>query len=213
MTQKVFTVRWNPVRCDLPYTPIDRANIYPRTKQGFMTFAIAACWMIMLVAASAEQSVTLAWDRSTDLTAIGYRVYTQEENAAAATSINVGGLTQVTLPGLKEGLRYTFTVTSYNAAGVESVPSSEARFVVPVPLRLLPGTTIAAAKRLQFPMAPGHWYELQASSDLKTWVTIWQTGTASSYAWTEFQDPLSVITINDHRETGFRSRFYRLRIR
>lgn len=171
--------------------------------------AVAFLAMFTPATASAEQSVTLAWERNADPTAIGYYVYSQEENASA-TRINVASLTQVTIPGLREGMRYTFKVTAYNAAGLESVPSNEAAFVVPVTLRLLPGSTTAAAKRLQFPMAPGHWYELQASTNLTSWTTIWQTPTASAYAWTEFQDNSSGI--GPKNGASLPKRFYRLKI-
>src|SRR5262245_1159528 len=103
--------------------------------------SIIACCLAMLTLGSAESSVTLAWDRTSYPSAVGYRIYAREENTATATTFNVLGLTQVTVPGLKEGLRYTFTVTSYNASGVESIPSNTAEFVVPVSLNLLHGTT------------------------------------------------------------------------
>lgn len=166
--------------------------------------------MFTAATASAERAVTLAWERNADPAAIGYYVYSQEENASA-TRINVASLTKVTIPGLKEGLRYTFKVTAYNASGLESVPSNEAGFVVPVTLRLLPGSTAVAAKRLQFPMAPGHWYELQASTNLTTWTTIWQTPTASTYAWTEFQDSSS-SGLGVKKGSNLPKRFYRLKI-
>lgn len=153
-------------------------------------------------AVRAERTVTLAWNPSADSSVMGYRVYTREENSTNLVSSNVLGLTQVTLPGLKEGMRYTFTVTAYNAAGVESVPSNEASFVVPVPLQMLPGTT-SAAKRLQFPMAPGHWYEVQASTDLKAWNTVWASSVATTYGWTEYQDT---------NAGAFSKRFYRLQV-
>lgn len=178
-------------------------------------FAIGVTALGMLFPATimAERSVTLAWERSSDPAAVGYYVYSLEENASTPTRYNVAGLTQVTVPSLKEGLRYTFKVTAYSAAGLESAPSNEAAFVVPVPLELLPGTTVADAKRLRFPMAPGHWYELQASTNLTTWVTIWQTGTASTYAWTEYLDTKSAIPVkNSPLNVYLPSRYYRLKV-
>lgn len=179
-----------------------------RARWGCVALLIAAFCLAQPGRARAVQAVTLAWNPSADASVVGYRIQSREENALP-TTINVGGLTQVTLPGLKEGLRYTFTVTSYNGAGIESAPSNPADVLVPVPLVLVPGGNANALKRLQFPMAPGHWYELQASSDLKTWVTLWQTGVASVYGWTEFQDPLSGASPVPN---GARGRFYRLLI-
>lgn len=186
----------------------------PDSTRNLAAVAIAALGILLPGNASAERSVTLAWYPSTDAAVTGYYVYSLEENATVATRINVAGLTQATIPALKEGLRYTFKVTAYNAAGLESAPSNEAMFVVPVTLRLLPGATVTASKRLQFPMAPGHWYELQASTNLTSWTTIWQTGTAVTYAWTEFQD----INSGSGTGTGAKNgsmlprRFYRLKV-
>jgi len=153
-----------------------------------IVIVIAACWITSSLSAKAVQSVTLAWDRSSDTSAVGYRIYAYEENVAEPTSYNVLGMTQVTLGGLKEGLRYTFKVRSYNAAGVESTPSNSADVTVPVPLQIFPGATQNDLKRFQFPIAPGRWYELQSSTDLRTWTTIQQTAVASTYTWTEVQE-------------------------
>lgn len=157
----------------------------------------------------AVQSITLAWDRSADTSAVGYRVYAFEENSTSATSFNVFGLTQVTLPGLKEGLRYTFKVTSYNADGVESAPSNEAQITVPVPLLMFPGATPTDLRRFQFPVVPGRWYELQASTNMQTWTTVTSTGDPKAYTWTELREPDPGIK----KGTQLPCRFFRLRIR
>ena len=197
----------------LPFKPAHQTSPRTSARRSFILLAIAVCWLGLVASANAERSVTLAWNPSADSSTTGYRIYASEENAATSTRINVLGLTQVTIPGLKEGLRYTFKVTAYNALGIESGPSNDAVFVVPVPLQLLPGTIATDVKRLQFPMAPGHWYELQASTDMKTWTTIWQTGVASSYVWTEFQDALSGFGVV--KTSSFKplpTRFYRLQV-
>jgi hypothetical protein len=152
---------------------------------------------------NAERSVILAWDRSPDPNVTGYKAYYLEENAATPIQVNVGTSTQTTISGLKEGLKYTFTVTSYNMYGVESSPSGEVAFVVPVPLALNPPASPLGLMRLRFPVAPGHWYELQASGDLQSWATVWQVGKPDRYAWVEYEDP---------RGSSFKSQFYRLQI-
>jgi len=186
-----------------------RFNLPPSVRGSLLALAIAACWMAGSVCASAVQSVTLAWDRSSDSSAVGYRVYAYEENATAPTSFNVLGLTRVTLPGLKEGLRYTFKVTSYNASGIESAPSSPAEFAVPTPLLMLPGATPTALRRLQFPMVPGRLYEIQSSTNMTAWTTVQQASTAGTYTWTEIQEPDPGIKAG----TQLPCRFFRLKIR
>jgi hypothetical protein len=164
---------------------------------------IMACCLFLLTTAHAERSVSLAWSPSPDPSVAGYYVYSREENASTATRISAGPNTQATVTGLKEGLQYNFTVTAYSTTGAESAPSNEAFWRVPVPLNLLAGLPPGFFRRLQFPAAPGHWYELQASTDLKNWTTIWQSGTATTYSLTE---------VNDTKSGNYKNRFYRLQI-
>lgn len=151
--------------------------------------------------AHAERNVTLGWNPASSSTA-GYFVYFQEENAAP-TRIDVGSATQASIGGLKEGLRYSFTVTAYNHYGVESTPSNEASLNVPVPIQLPRPSTPTALKRVRFPVAPGRAYEVEASTDLQSWSTIWQTGVATTYTWIEVPDMQSGM---------HQSRFYRLKV-
>lgn len=204
MTQTVSSHLRNVVRSGQSSKAFSPADTPFHARRCFIAIVIAACCLTGSLRANAVQSVTLAWDRSTDSSAVGYRIYAYEENVAAPTSFNAFGLTQMTLPGLKEGLRYTFTVTSYNAAGVESAPSSPAEYTVPVPLQILPGTTPEDLKRLQFPMATGHWYEIQASTNMTTWTTIQQTSVATGYGWTNVQEMAP--------PTKRTQRFFRLKI-
>lgn len=150
--------------------------------------------------ARAERSVTLAWNPGDE--AAGYFVYAIEENATDSVKLDVGGNTQTVVTGLKEGLSYTFYVTAYNPSRVESPPSHPIEFKVPVPMQMT-APTGSAPGRIRFPAAPGRWYELQASTDMVNWTTIWQTGKANSYAWMEYQDP---------RARYYASRFYRLQV-
>jgi hypothetical protein len=178
-------------------------TIPARVKRLLSSLAAGALWLALASSAEAERSLTLAWNPSSSATVTGYYLYALEENALVPTRIDAGAATQVTVTGLKEGLRYGFTVTARDGVGIESVPSSELIYVVPVPLGITPPTSATGLARLRFPVAPGHWYELQASTNLKDWSSIWQTGVANTYSWVEFQDPQSL---------GNGSRFYRLQV-
>lgn len=153
--------------------------------------------------AFAGPSVTLAWDASLSANAVGYRLYSQEQGVLLATRTDVGSQTQTTVTGLKDGLRYYFTVTAYNSLGLESLLSAVLTFDAPVTLRILPASPTNRWVRIQFPVAPGHWYELQASTDLQSWTTLWQTSAALLYSWVEFEDLQS---------DSLTHRFYRLQI-
>jgi hypothetical protein len=176
-----------------------------RTLIALRRIIVAVLTMVGCMAgdtAWAERKVTLAWDGSSDGTIAGFAVYVREENSPELARVDVGGSTQAEISGLKEGLSYTFHVTAYNPLGIESPPSQPISFFVPVPLQLMP-PSVAPPGSLRFPAAPGRWYELQASTDLSNWSTIWQTGVANSYSWINFQDP---------RARYYSSRFYRLQV-
>lgn len=164
----------------------------------------ALLWLGSVCLAEAERSVTLAWERSTSSGVTGYYVYVLEENAPTPSRVMVGDTNQVTVATLKEGLKYSFTVTAFNATGLESVPSNGAMFVVPVPISMAASNSTNGLGRIQFQGAPGRAYDVQASSDLRTWQTIWQTGLISVYAPLEFEDPASGV---------LGARFYRLLVR
>jgi hypothetical protein len=59
---------------------------------------------------------------------------------------------------------------------------------VPGVVRLAAVSGPRQAVAVNFPVAPGHAYAVQASTDLKTWHTIWQM-TALSNTWVQYQDP------------------------
>jgi hypothetical protein len=54
---------------------------------------------------------------------------------------------------------------------------------------------------VNFPVAPGHWYEVQASVDLQNWTTIYQTDVESANDVEQFSDPDTAL---------YPSRFYRI---
>jgi hypothetical protein len=146
------------------------------------------------------QSVSLDWNASTDTNVVGYNVYYGPASGVYTNETDVGTNTVTTISGLEEGQTYYFSVTAYNSAGMESPYSSPISFIVPGILLLTQGTN-SGSFNITFPVAPGHWYEVQASSDLITWTTIDLTATMTSNLWVQFSDPLASLYSN---------RFYRL---
>ena len=151
------------------------------------------------ISAKAAQNVSIAWNASTDPSTAGYVVYAGNSATNYTAQLNVGTNTMVTLTGLTEGTTNFFAVSSYNAAGIVSSPSTAISYIVPG--RLLMTSVPGATPSLKFPTASGHWYEVDASTDLKTWTNIYQTTSATNNAWTSFTDP------NAH---SYSRRFYRL---
>lgn len=145
------------------------------------------------------QNVSLGWNSSGSAVA-GYYLYCGTEAGVYTNRINIGNNTTTFVSGLQEGQTYHFAVTAYNSAGTESAPSGDISYITPGKL-ILTGPTNSASVSMKFPVAPNHWYEVQASTDMRSWTTIGQTPTASSNAWTQFTDP---------QAGQFSTRFYRL---
>jgi hypothetical protein len=152
-------------------------------------------------AAHAVQSFSLAWNKSSDKKVAGYFLYYGTESGHYTSKINFSKKTSGTVSGLQEGATYYFAVTSYDAQGVESVPSKEISFIVPGALVLGSRSGPGDPARVKFPVAPKHWYEIQATQDLRTWVTIAKTTKATTNAWVEYAD----IGAN-----AYQQRYYRL---
>jgi hypothetical protein len=70
-------------------------------------------------------TVTLAWDANTDGVTTGYRIrYSDTTPEANPRELDVGNVTQVSIPNLTAGLAYFFTAVAYDAAGNVSYPSN-----------------------------------------------------------------------------------------
>lgn len=105
--------------------------------------------------------ISLCWDPSPDAIA-GYKVYVDNIYRESVTT------TTATVGGLEPGRVYGFTVTAFTAEGLESDPSTELRYVMPV-LRI-----DGAAKKVSFQVPrQANWanveYYLESTSDFQTW--------------------------------------------
>lgn len=138
--------------------------------------------------ARGSQDVALAWDPSADPIVAGYAIYYGTNSGSYTFRFDAGGNTATAIPGLTEGVTYYFVVTAYDQQGNESDPSNEVVYVVPGVLFLTPGTNPGDPMRIIFPVAFPHWYELQATGDLQSWTTIWQTDPVFYNGWLEFVD-------------------------
>ncbi len=147
-----------------------------------------------------SQQVTLGWNASPDPTVVGYYLYYGTTTGVYTNKTDVGTNTTFTVPGLVAGSTYYFNTTSYNAARIESGYVPEVSYIVPGILTVTQSVG-SALTRIQFPVAPAHSYQLQASSDLKSWSNLWLTPIETSNAWIEFDEP---------RTNTIPARFYRL---
>lgn len=93
--------------------------------------------------------VTLMFDPANDPTVVGYRIYYRNE-AGLTNSTDVGNV-NMGFVGVVPGESYKFWAKSYNAAGVESVPSNEVSYTVPA------GENTAVIVLWTGPSAQGPW--------------------------------------------------------
>jgi hypothetical protein len=69
--------------------------------------------------------LTLAWDRPTDIRAVGYIVWFGKTPGRYTDSVDAGFRLQYAVDGLAEATRYCFAVQAYDASGERSELSSE----------------------------------------------------------------------------------------
>jgi hypothetical protein len=172
------------------------------TRSGIAS--MIACAILPLIfppAARGAQSVSLAWNADTAPDVAGYVLYAGANSTNYTTRLNVGTNTTITVTGLKEGSTDYFAVTAYNSAGIESPTSTQISYLVPGLLVLNNSSTNGNAPQIRFPVAVGHSYQVQASTDLHTWTNLLQTSLATSNAWFSYSDP---------QAAAFQIRFYRL---
>ena len=81
--------------------------------------------------AFASQSVTLAWNPSTDPTVVGYNIYYGGASGNYTNTFSAGNTTNATISGLVEGDTYYFAATTYNSSGIQSPFSNEVSYSVP----------------------------------------------------------------------------------
>ncbi len=155
-----------------------------------------------------DQSVSLAWDASPTIDVVGYAVHYGGASRAYTNSLDVGDTTTSTVRGLEDGAIYYFAVTAYDSIGLHSEPSNEIRYQVPIPVpnpdagvQLIMGSQAGVAAQIRFQASPNANYELQATEDLQSWSTIWNSAPVPTDQWLEIQD-------SDTTASG--NRFYRL---
>ncbi len=165
------------------------------------------CFLFVLLVsfANAEKAhadnITLDWSASDSPSVTGYNVYYGTNSGNYPYKLDAGDSTSATISNLTAGVTYYFAATAYDESGEESPFSAEITFTVPGIISLIQGAAPGSPASLQFPVAPGHSYEVQATTDLQNWTSIWQSDVVSSSFSMQFTDPDAA---------SYSSRFYRL---
>lgn len=146
--------------------------------------------------------VLVAWDAVPGSGVIGYRVHYGVVSGDYEETLDVGNTTTATVTGLVGGLTYYIAVTAVGAGGVESEYSEEIR-VVPGLHGIRIGVNGAGALVLTVQGLAGREYDVEATTDFKSWVrlstvTVGEGGSA---------------TFSDAGATRVPNRFYRARTR
>jgi Fibronectin type III domain len=123
--------------------------------------------------------VTLGWYPSVDTNVVGYVVYYGTISGTYTERIDVGDQTSATITGLTAGVTYYFAVTAYAATSVESVPSNEVAYTVPLPAtnqvpRISRLTLTADGVALDWTTVAGRSYRVACKENLGdgSWVAI-----------------------------------------
>jgi hypothetical protein len=150
-------------------------------------FCLAAA--VCLCANSAvSASITLNWNASASSGIAGYNVYFGTNSGNYVNKLDAGNSMAATVCDLIPGVTYYFTATAYDELGNESPFCSEVSFLIPGILKMAGSTIAGVLPSIQFPVVPGKWYEVQASSDLQHWTTVLTTAVEAANVWLPFTD-------------------------
>lgn len=185
-------------------------------------FLLSLLAFFIVLAHARGGSIVLNWTSSVSSGVAGYNVYFGTTAGNYPYKLNVGNADTITISNLAEGATYYFAATAYDSHGNESSLSAPTSITVPdsttsssqsspaggspaavnlvgLALTLTPGNREGAS--LRFPVRAGHSYEVQATSDLRTWISLWRSSTAAGVGQMQYTDNLS---------RNFNSRFYRV---
>lgn len=90
-------------------------------------FATAAFVVSLIAQNCFAAEIHLTWNPNPETDLAGYKVYATDLTTSARTSFDVGLQTEASFAP-ETGKSYSFTVTAYNFAGLESGPSQEVRY-------------------------------------------------------------------------------------
>lgn len=129
---------------------------------------MAAGVAIIKASTNVSAQISLAWDRSPDVSAVGYRIYWGGASGSYTNSRAVGNVTNATIIGLNLNATYYFAATAFNSTGEESPFSNEAvgitsAYQLPV-CSLRPYTYL-----FECTLVPGRTNRILSSTNLGIW--------------------------------------------
>jgi hypothetical protein len=109
-------------------------SVAKATKAIIFLFAVFSCLSVSAkTRALPMRSVTLEWYPSGDSTIAGYKVHYGTASGQYTHTVSAGDNAVALVTNLVPGNTYYFVVTAFSAAGLESPPSGEISYSVPMP--------------------------------------------------------------------------------
>lgn len=155
-------------------------------------------------AAQTAAPLTLAWSPASDLTIKGYALYYGPTNQPATNRLDAGMTNSATIMNLQANVTYRLYAVSYNATGVESVPSNALLVKQGAVARMKLAKQANGSMKLTFSAAPGTASQVQYASS-PTGATWRNLGTTTT-------DVSGNGTMIDSTATQASSRFYRIAV-
>jgi hypothetical protein len=100
--------------------------------QKLAALVVAGTFVFTNYEAQGLKSISLAWDPSTGPGVVGYTVQYGTNSRQYSDFLVVALSTTATIPNLVEGVSYFFAVSAYTVTGLESDPSEEIQYTVPL---------------------------------------------------------------------------------
>ena len=105
------------------------------TRRGLaLVLAVLSSFVLPAALHAAEApAVSLAWNANPEADIAGYKVHFGTESGVYSNVVDVGKVTQTSLPAMTLGSTYYMAVTAYNSTGQESPKSTEFRVTAATP--------------------------------------------------------------------------------
>lgn len=170
-----------------------------------MTLLLVLCGQVE--ASDVTSDLAFAWNACKGGGEVGYALLYGNSPSNYTHRLDVlnvlSGATNITatVTGLEAGQTVYFVVKAYDAQGLETPASNQIVYTVPGAIQMVPGKQTKGMSAMRFSVAPGHIYTVQATTDLTSWISVWQT-TSATNGWIEYSDPAGA---------NLKMRFYRLK--
>jgi len=126
----------------------------PSSKGQIGILGLVLLFLLLCAKVRGQQSITLAWNPDADPSVAGYALYYGTASHDYSTRIDAGTNITASVSNLLQGPTYYFAATAYDTNGVESPPSNEVSYNVPVTtgsllVTLIPAGAISAGAQWQ----------------------------------------------------------------